>query len=52
MDGNSLENFIPQGIEVRGVKELQSSIPQGSRKIESIPQGPRGISGNEICNGV
>ena len=38
--------------EVRGVKELQFGITQGSRKIESIPWGPRGISGYEICNGV
>ena len=42
-DGNSLENFTPWVI-----KEWQFNIPWGLRKIKSIPQGPRGISGNMI----
>jgi hypothetical protein len=40
-DGNSSEIFTPQGIE-----EWQFTIPRGSRKNESIPWGPRGISRN------
>ena len=31
-----------------GIEEWQFNIPSGSRKIKSIPRGPRGISGNEI----
>ena len=45
--GQFLGKFHSSGNQ--GVKELQLSIPRESRKIKSIP---RGISGNEICNGV
>ena len=30
------------------IKEWQFNIPRGTRRIKSIPRGPRGISGNEI----
>ena len=36
-DGNSSENLIPKGTE-----EWQFNIPQGSRKIKSIPKGSSG----------
>ena len=32
----------------RGVEEWQIYIPRGSRKMESIPRGPWGISRNEL----
>ena len=32
----------------RGVKKWQIYIPQGSRKMKSIPRGPRGVSRYEL----
>ena len=32
----------------RGIKEWQFNIPRGSRKINFIPRGPRGISRNKF----
>ena len=39
-DGSSSKNFTPWGIE-----ERQFNIPQGSRKIKSIPQGFKELQG-------
>ena len=47
---------IPRNISLleesrnRGIEEWQFKIPRGSRKMNSIPRGPRGISRKVLLN--